>query len=185
MAAVVSRVFGPRCVGRGVVAGVTRRRVALGFVVFGFVVFGFVGHRRIEVAAFAAVGVVRRVLGILGGLALALGGARLGEQRFAIGDRDAVVVGMDLVEGEEAVPIAAVLDERRLQRRFDPRHLGEIDVALKLLFARALEVEFVEAIAVEHDHPGLLRMGRVDQHTFDHLSLSPTGARAVRRNPDG
>jgi hypothetical protein len=28
-------------------------------------------------------------------------------------------------------------------------------------------------------------MGRVDQHTFDHLLVSPTGARAVRRNPDG
>ena len=53
-------------------------------------------------------------------------GVRLlfGEQRVAILLRDLVVVGMDLVEGEEAVPVAAEIDERRLKRRFDPRDLG-------------------------------------------------------------
>jgi hypothetical protein len=36
---------------------------------------------------------------------------------------------MDLAEGEEAVPVAAIFDKRRLQRGFNPRHLGKIDVA--------------------------------------------------------
>ena len=53
----------------------------------------------------------------------------LAQQRLPVGDRDLVVVGMDFREGEEAVAVAAVIDEGRLQRRLDARHLGEIDVA--------------------------------------------------------
>src|SRR5690606_7560985 len=34
-------------------------------------------------------------------------GALLGEQRLAVGLRNLIVVGMDLAEGEEAVPVAA------------------------------------------------------------------------------
>ena len=45
-------------------------------------------------------------------------------QGFAVGDGDLVVVGMDFVESQEAVTVAAVFDERRLQTRFDPGHLG-------------------------------------------------------------
>ena len=45
------------------------------------------------------------------------------DQRLPVGDRDLVVVGMDFRKGEEAVAVAAVIDERRLQRRLDPRDL--------------------------------------------------------------
>ena len=51
------------------------------------------------------------------------------QQRLPVGDRDLVVVGMDFAEGQEAVAVAAVVDEGRLQRRLDARHLGQIDVA--------------------------------------------------------
>ncbi len=40
---------------------------------------------------------------------------QFGHQFFAVGDRDLVVVGVDFVEGQEAVTIAAVFDESRLQ----------------------------------------------------------------------
>jgi hypothetical protein len=40
-----------------------------------------------------------------------LGGA---QQRFPVGDRDAVIIRMDFAEGQEAVAIAAVFDETRL-----------------------------------------------------------------------
>ena len=53
----------------------------------------------------------------------------LAQERLPVGDRDLVIVGMDFREGEETVAVAAVIDEGRLQRRFDARHLGEIDVA--------------------------------------------------------
>ena len=48
----------------------------------------------------------------------------LAEQRLAILLGDLVIIGMDFREGEEAVAVAAVIDERRLQRRFDPGNLG-------------------------------------------------------------
>ncbi len=43
--------------------------------------------------------------------------------------------------------VAAIVHKRRLQRRFDARDFGEIDVTAKLLAVGALEVEFLDAIA--------------------------------------
>ena len=60
----------------------------------------------------------------------------LGDQRLPIGHRDLVVVGMDFAERQKTVAIAAIFDEGGLQRRFDPRYLGEIDVAAQLAAAR-------------------------------------------------
>ena len=45
-------------------------------------------------------------------------------QGVAVGLGNLVIIGVDLAEREEAMAIAAVVDERRLQRRFDPRDLG-------------------------------------------------------------
>ena len=66
------------------------------------------------------------------GVGGALGALVLGDQRLPVGDRDLIVVGMDFAEGEEAVAVAAVVDEGGLQRRLDARHLGQIDVAAEL-----------------------------------------------------
>ena len=80
-----------------------------------------------------------------------IGGARvalfLRDQRLPVGDRDLVVVGMDFRERQEAVAVAAVIDEGRLQRRFNPGDFGEIDVTAKLLAVSGLEVEFLDAVA--------------------------------------
>ena len=67
--------------------------------------------------------------GIDGGLLGRLRRSFLLDEGLTVRHRDLVVVGMDFVEGEEAVPVPAVLDEGRLQRRLHARHLGEIDVA--------------------------------------------------------
>ena len=75
---------------------------------------------------------------------------------------------MDFAKGEEAVAVAAVIDEGGLKRRLDPRHLGEIDVAAQLAPACGFEVEFLDPIAAQHHHPGLLRMGGVDEHLVGH-----------------
>ena len=96
----------------------------------------------------------------------------LGEQRHAVGDGDLVVVGMDLGEGEEAVAVAAIFDEGGLQRRLDPRHLGEIDVSAQLLAVGSLEIEFLDAVAADDDDPGLFRVGGVDEHLVGHANLS-------------
>ena len=50
-------------------------------------------------------------------------------ERFAVGDGNLVIVGVNFGKGEEAVAIAAIVNESSLQGRLDPRHLGEIDIA--------------------------------------------------------
>ena len=96
----------------------------------------------------------------------------LRDQRLPVGDRDLVVVGMDFRERQEAVTVAAVVDERRLQRRLYAGDFGEVDITAKLFAVGALEVEFLDAIAAKHDDPGLFRVGRVDQHFVGHWKIS-------------
>ncbi|MET3854406.1 hypothetical protein ABIE40_001495 [Rhizobium sp. OAE497] len=38
------------------------------------------------------------------------------QQRLTVGQRDLVVIGMDFGKGQEAVPVAAVINESGLQR---------------------------------------------------------------------
>ena len=106
----------------------------------------------------------------------ALGALLFVDQRLPVGDRDLIVVGVDFAERQEAVAIAAVVDERGLQRRLDARHLRQIDVAAELLTVCGLEVEFLDAIAAQNDHPGLLGMGRVDEHFVGHFVISRRAA---------
>ena len=104
----------------------------------------------------------------------------LGDQPFAVGDRDLIVVGMDFREGQEAVAVAAILHERRLQRRLDADDLGEIDVALEGLAGRGLEIEFFQSCSINDDHPGLFGVARIDQHAPCHGSLRGVGSQPAR-----
>ena len=104
------------------------------------------------------------------------------EQRLPVGDRNLVIVRMDFGEGEEAVAIAAVVDEGRLQRRLDPRDLGEIDVAAQRPLVGRFEVEFLDPVTSQHHHPGLFRVGGVDDHLVGHGKLS---RRATPRAANG
>ena len=64
---------------------------------------------------------------IFGGTqALFLGGVLglFAEQGFAVFLRNLVIIRVDFAESEEAVAIAAIIDERRLERGFDPGYLG-------------------------------------------------------------
>ncbi len=120
--------------------------------------------------AIAAAAPSGAVIGVgIGGAGVAL---FLFDQRLPVGDRNLIVVGMDFGERQEAVAVAAVIDEGRLQRRLDARDLGKIDVTAKLLAVSGLEVEFLDAVAAQHHDPGLLRMGRVDQHFVGHWIIS-------------
>ena len=99
---------------------------------------------------------------------LAVGALFLGDQRLPVGDRDLVIVGMDFAEGEKAVAVPAVVDEGGLQRRLHARHLGQINVAAKLFTVGRFEVEFLDTVAAQNNHPGLLRVGRIDEHFVGH-----------------
>jgi hypothetical protein len=100
------------------------------------------------------------------------------DQGLAIGDRDLVIIGMDFAEGQEAMAVAAVFDEGRLQRRLDPRDLGEIDVAAQLFALGGFEIKFFDAVAAHHHDPGLFRMGGIDQHFVGHFVTHDGGGRA-------
>ena len=119
---------------------------------------------RTSMAGPAAVGAVFRFF--LGLAVRALVGL---DQGLSIGNRDLIVIGMDFAEGQKAMAIAAVFDEGGLQRRLDARDFGEIDVAAQLLALGRLEIKFLDAIAADHNHPGLFRMGGIDQHFVGHF----------------
>ena len=102
-------------------------------------------------------------------LSLAMGTLVGFDQGLTVGDRDLIIVGMNFAEGEEAVAIAAIFDEGCLQGWFYPRDLGEVDVAAQLLALGRLEVKFFDAIAADHDDPGLFRVGGIDQHFVRHF----------------
>ncbi|MGY4313216.1 hypothetical protein ACVWW1_002519 [Bradyrhizobium sp. JR3.5] len=105
-------------------------------------------------------------------------GALVGfDQRLTIGDRDLIVVGMDFAEGQEAVPVAAILDEGSLQRRLYARNLGEVNVAAQLFALGGLEIKLFDAIATDHDDPGLFRVGGIDQHLVGHFGALDGGGR--------
>ena len=90
------------------------------------------------------------------------------DQCLPVGDRDLIVVGMDFAERQEAVAVAAVFDERGLERRLNARHLGEIDISAKLFSLRRLEIKFFDSVAAQNDDPSFLRMRRIDKHFVGH-----------------
>jgi hypothetical protein len=99
------------------------------------------------------------------------------DQRLTVRDRDLIIVRMDFAEGEKTVAVATVFNEGRLQRRLYARHLGEVDIAAQLLALGGLEVKFLDAIAADHDDPGLLRVGGIDQHFVRHFGALEGGGR--------
>jgi len=103
------------------------------------------------------------------------------DQRLTVGDRDLVVIGVDFAEGQEAVAVAAIFDEGGLQRRLYARDLGEIDIAAQLFALGGLEIKFFDAIAADHDNPGLFRVGSIDQHLVGHFGTLGGGGRGAGR----
>ena len=112
-------------------------------------------------------------------LRLAMGALVGLDQRLTVGDRDLIIVGMDFAEGEEAMAIAAIFDKGCLQRRFDARDLGEIDIAAQLLALGGFKIKFFDAIAADHDDPGLFRVGGIDQHFVGHFVTLGGGGRGL------
>jgi hypothetical protein len=90
------------------------------------------------------------------------------KQRLSVGERDLVIIGMNFGEGEEAVAVAAVIHESGLQRGFDPRDLGEIDVSAQLLLVLRLEIEFLYPVATDDNDARLFCMRGVDKHFVRH-----------------
>jgi hypothetical protein len=164
---------------RGVSVRILRRFRCLGGRILDDVAlnaFTMAASARAAVARTAAAGTVFRVF-----LGLAMGALVGFDQCLTVGDGNLVIVGMNFAEGEKTVTVAAIFDEGRLQRRFDPRDLGQIDIAAQLFALRSLEVKLFDAIAADHDDPGFLRVGGIDKHLVGHFGTLDGGWRAGRR----
>jgi hypothetical protein len=131
---------------------------------------------RIAMARTSATGAVFRFF-----LGFAMGALIGLDQRLTVGDRDLVIIGMNFAEGEKAVAVAAIFNERGLQRWFDAGDLRQINIAAQLFALRSFEIKFFDAIAADHDDPGLLRVGGIDKHLVGHFVTLDGGGRAVRR----
>ncbi|WP_349629979.1 hypothetical protein [Bradyrhizobium tropiciagri] len=148
---------------------------------------GTLDHLALDAVAMAAAAgiAVARPAAVAAVLVLFLGlamGALVGfDQRLTVGDRDLVVVGVDFAEGQEAVTVAAILDEGGLQRRLYARDLGEVNVAAQLFALGGLEIKLFDAIAADHNDPGLFRVGGIDQHLVGHFGALDGGGRGSRR----
>jgi hypothetical protein len=104
------------------------------------------------------------ILVTLGGVVLLL----LAQKGLTVGQWDLVIVGVDFRKGKEAMAVAAIFHEGRLERWLDAGYLCEVDIPLELTASRAFEVEFFDAVAANHDDAGFLRVGCVDEHFAAH-----------------
>jgi hypothetical protein len=127
---------------------------------------------RIAMARAATVGAVFAFF-----LGFAMGALVRFDQRLAIGDGNLIIVRVNFAEGQEAVAVAAIFDEGGLQRRLYARDLGEVDVAAQLFALSGLEIKFFDAVAANHNDPGLLRVGSVYQHFVGHFGTLGGGGR--------
>ncbi len=86
-----------------------------------------------------------------------------------------------LLEGQEAVPLGAVIDEGRLEARLDARDFSLVDAGFLLGLRRNLDVQIVQILAVDHGDPQLFGLGRVYQHSF-HAKFTCQGTALVADN---
>jgi hypothetical protein len=99
----------------------------------------------------------------------------------------AEVLAGDLLQGEEAVPVGAEVDEGGLEARLHARDARLVDVGLGLLAGAGFDVEVEELLTVDEGDAQLFRLGRVDQHAFhgQHScgALPPRWAQGSGRRP--
>ena len=96
----------------------------------------------------------------------------LTEQRLAILLGDLIIVRMDFAKCQKTMAIAAIINERRLKRRFYPCNLGKINIALELLVFSRFEIKFFDPVSLDDGHAGFFPVAGVDQHPHCHLIIS-------------
>src|SRR5690606_2249733 len=106
-------------------------------------------------------------------------GDRVLDARFRVGAVAEIAAG-DFLEREEAVAFFAVVDEARLQARFDARDHALVDVALARFAPGRFDVDVDELLPVDDGHAQLFRVRGVEQHSL-HANDSVCGARAWLR----
>ena len=78
---------------------------------------------------------------------------------------------MNFANGQEAVPVAAVIDERRLQARLDFDDNAVVDVAFDLFLAGRLDGELFQNAIFDDGDAAFFLVRDVNKHPFLHLNL--------------
>jgi hypothetical protein len=82
----------------------------------------------------------------------------------------AEVVARDFLQRQEAVALAAVVDEGGLEAGFDASDAALVDIGLLLFARRNFDGEIVELLSVNEGDAQFFLLRRIDQHSF-HLPL--------------
>ena len=81
------------------------------------------------------------------------------------------IVAGDFLQRQEAVALAAVLDERSFERRFQPGDPAFINIGFFLLFRRPFDIDVVEILAFDDGDAQFFSLRRIDQHAFHGLAF--------------
>ena len=76
------------------------------------------------------------------------------------------VVAGDFLQRQEAVALAAVFDEGRFQRGFEPGDAALVDVGLLLFLGRLFDIDVVQGLAVDDGHAQFFGLRGIDQHSL-------------------
>jgi hypothetical protein len=90
------------------------------------------------------------------------------------------VVAGDFLQRQEAVALAAVIDEGGLEGGFEPDDAALVDVGLLLLFRGLLDVDVVQGLTIDDRHAQLFGLRGIDQHTL-HAGFLTRSNREERR----
>jgi hypothetical protein len=83
------------------------------------------------------------------------------QQRLTVGDRDAVIIWVNFAKRQKPMPITAIIDKRRLQRRLDPGDLGEVNIAFEVALTTGFGIELQQLLVFHDDHARLLRVAGI------------------------
>ena len=124
---------------------------------------------------------------IIFGAHRSFGGGVLGfflQQGLTVLFGNLIIVRVDFAERQKAMAVAAIFNKGRLQRRFNPGYLGEVNIAFELFMLCRFEIKFFDTVTFDDRDTGFFPVARVYQHTRCHVFYSRRcGLRLMRRRP--
>ena len=84
-------------------------------------------------------------------------------QRFAVFDRDTIIIRVDFAKGQKALAVAAIFNKGRLQGWLNAGYARQIYISFELLKAGILVIELFDFVAIQQYNPCFLGLMCIDQ----------------------
>lgn len=78
-----------------------------------------------------------------------------------VGERNMVIVGMNLGKWKEEMEIEEILKEWRMKRRLEKGEEWEVDIEFKMFIMLRLEIELLNIVEESEDKEGIIRVGGI------------------------